>query len=126
MKVSIFGEQKMTFYKIQENCRVCYSSRLVCILDLGNTELADGFISKNDSAVQALTFPLAINTCTDCGWLQLTVTVNPSLMYTKNYPYDSRTTETGRQLWSNLATETINLVEKPTDKILVLGIAPNI
>lgn len=115
----------MSYYKIQENCRICYSSQLVCFLDLGNTELADRFISKNDPRGQVLTFPLAINTCIDCGWLQLTVTVNPSLMYTKDYPYDSRTTETGRQHWSNLAMETINLIEKPIHEILVLDIGSN-
>lgn len=115
----------MTLYKILENCRICNSNQLICFLDLGITELADRFSLEHELPSQKLTFPLGINSCVNCGWLQLTVTVNPGLMYAKNYPYDSRTTETGRKHWASLAEETIGLIEKPIHKIMVLDIGSN-
>lgn len=115
----------MEMYKEQKLCRVCRSSDLRNFLDLGETHLADRFLIDSENVNSDPKFSLCVNVCLSCGWHQLTIVVDRSLMYEENYPYDSRTTETGQKHWSELADKAISLIEPSNNEIKVLDIGSN-
>jgi len=74
-----------------EKCLACNSPKLITYLDLGEQPLANSYIkSPSDFEEQ---YPLAVAVCEDCFHSQLTVAVDPNLLY-KNYLYISGTSET--------------------------------
>jgi SAM-dependent methyltransferase len=115
----------MNKYKLKNSCRVCGSTDLQKFLDLGQTHLADRFLIDEQDMANDLKFPLAVNVCASCGWHQLTVVVDESLMYVENYPYDSRTTETGQKHWAELTEKAISLFKGIKNEIKVLDIGSN-
>ncbi|MBI4366920.1 MAG: methyltransferase domain-containing protein [Deltaproteobacteria bacterium] len=60
-------------------CRMCGSADLHAYLDLGATPLADAFVKQPDIAEPY--FPLAVQYCAECSLSQLTVVVDPRLMF---------------------------------------------
>jgi 2-polyprenyl-3-methyl-5-hydroxy-6-metoxy-1,4-benzoquinol methylase len=72
-------------YKEVTRCRVCGNSELVPYLDLGNLPLANNLVLIGEEAKK---YPLKIAYCSECYLSQLTVVVDPKVLY-KNYPYRS-------------------------------------
>ena len=79
----------MQDYIERTSCRVCASKNIEEILDLNNQPLANSY-HKGESQK---TFPLKLNLCHECFHLQLSVVVNPSLMF-EDYLYVSGTSKT--------------------------------
>ena len=71
------------------NCRVCDSRTLKQILDLNKQPLANSYHDGKELE----NFPLALNLCDKCYHLQLSVVVDPNLMF-KDYLYVSGTSNT--------------------------------
>ena len=70
-------------------CRCC-NSNVELLLDLGNQPLANSYHEKD---VILDEYPLQLNLCKDCWHTQLSVVVDPALMF-RNYLYVSGTTST--------------------------------
>ena len=77
-------------------CRVCSSTNLREVLDLNEQPLANNY---HEGTTQDM-FPLKINTCLDCFHTQLSVVVNPDLMF-KDYLYVSGTSKTLHQYFED-------------------------
>lgn len=75
---------------------MCHSTKLEGYLDLGFTPLADAFLTKYQLDNPETFYPLRVSVCCDCGHSQLTYVVTPEVLYQRNYPYESSTTQTGR------------------------------
>ena len=69
-------------------CRICRSDNLVNVLDLGRQPLANEFVA---SPREQNTHPLVLLRCVDCGLAQLSVVVDPKVMFS-NYLYASSAT----------------------------------
>ena len=80
----------MQNYTELKECRVCSSKRLVEVLDLNNQPLANSYHS-NDAEQEE--YPLKIHVCSNCYHVQLSVVVDPDLMF-KDYLYVSGTSKT--------------------------------
>jgi len=78
-------------YEMIEECIACGSEDLVPVLDLAKQPLANSY--KKDPYDTESYFPLAINRCKECFHVQLSVRVDPDLMY-KDYAYVSGTAKT--------------------------------
>jgi SAM-dependent methyltransferase len=115
----------MSMYEKKNFCRVCGSINLKSFLDLGQTHLADRFLTKAEDLDNDQKYLLSVNVCISCGWHQLSIVVDRSLMYEENYPYDSRTTETGQKHWAELTDKAISLIEESDHEIKVLDIGSN-
>lgn len=87
----------MSQFKKLEACIACLSTDLSTYLDLGAQPLANSY-----SGGDLPSYPLAINFCGNCFHSQLTVAVNPELMF-RNYLYVSGTSDTLRKYFSNLS-----------------------
>jgi 2-polyprenyl-3-methyl-5-hydroxy-6-metoxy-1,4-benzoquinol methylase len=80
-------------------CRVCGCEDLVEVLDLNNQPLANSY-QKNKKEQEE--FPLKINVCPKCYHIQLSVAVNPDLMF-KDYLYVSGTSDTLHKYFKEFA-----------------------
>lgn len=70
-------------------CRSCGGVRLSAFLDLGRTPLADRLLTDADLSQFELKFPLRVALCEDCSLVQITETVDPSILFADAYPYYS-------------------------------------
>src|SRR6267378_4262965 len=78
-------------------CRTCSSPNLFKFLDLGHHPPSDQFLKKEQINTAIIFYPLNVNLCEDCGFVQLDYVVPPEILYQDNYPYESSTTETGKK-----------------------------
>ena len=75
-------------YKNHTNCRCCGSARLSTYLDLGLMPMANDLKETKEAALDAERYPLELLICEDCGLSQLSVVVDPEVMFS-NYAYRS-------------------------------------
>lgn len=92
-------------------------------LDLGMTPLANSYLQERELATEEFREELALQVCQECGLSQLTVVVNPDLMF-KHYLYVSSTTETFRNHCVGLAKTAVS-VAKAEAEDCVLDVASN-
>lgn len=104
------------------SCVACGSDKLKSVLDLGKQPLANSYKLKKEDFQEE--YPLAINRCEECYHVQLTHSVNPSLLF-DDYLYVSGTTKTGREHFKNFAKFTCDFSDKinnnKTKTILDIG-----
>jgi hypothetical protein len=77
------------------DCLVCSSPALDLVLDLGETALANNFITAQELGTEEPTYPLQLARCRDCGHVQLLGRVSPAEMF-DTYLYVSSMSETLR------------------------------
>ncbi len=104
-------------YKAIVKCRTCGSVNLEGILDLGEQPLANSLLRNIDET--EISIPLAISRCGDCSTIQLTVNVNPKLMF-QEYLWVTGTSEITRQHCADLAKQILDISPSP-ESILEIG-----
>ena len=115
---------KSPSYKELSHCLACGgNSALAPYLSLGVQPLANSYRRPNDTSEEQK-FPLAVNHCQLCHHSQLTIAVNPDLLY-RDYLYVSGTTKTFRKHQEQLARRAIRAFEKSPQQMRVLDIASN-
>ena len=73
-------------YTLQQKCRICSSTNLNMILDLGEQPPANSFVDHNELNSPEHKFPLRLFWCTDCYLVQLLDIVDKEYLF-KNYFY---------------------------------------
>lgn len=113
---------QFNMFKKVNKCRCC-GGRVFLILDLNSQPLANSYHSEGESLPE---FPLSLNLCPKCYHMQLSIVVDPNIMF-KNYLYVSGTTETLRSYFDFFARFTIERFKNYNQKkpINVLDIACN-
>lgn len=79
-----------------EPCLVCEQSDVEPFLDLGETALANKFLSASELSGAEAKYPLVVGFCHGCGHVQLTEHVPPSAMF-EDYLYVSAASDTLRE-----------------------------
>ena len=72
-----------------KGCRSCGSAGLETVLDLGVTPLADRLLSDATLHDEEPKCPLTVAFCPDCGLMQILETVQPAVLFGRDYPYYS-------------------------------------
>ena len=109
--------------KVHDRCRVCGSRELVRYLDLGQTPLANAYLSAKQVELVEPAVELALQVCGRCGLSQLTRVVDREQMF-REYLYVSSTSDTFRTHCAELAaTVAREAGARPGD--LALDIASN-
>ncbi len=108
----------MQSYKILYKCLCCDGDKLVEIINLGDQPLANNF---HDNSKKLQKYPLKLNVCCDCWHCQLSIAVNPELMF-NDYLYVSGTTNTLKEYFKWFANYV--MTENP-DTVSVLDIGCN-
>ncbi len=70
-------------------CRSCGHGPLTPILSLGVTPLADALLTEEQLAEPEITAPLDWAYCPHCALLQITESVDPEILFGRDYPYYS-------------------------------------
>lgn len=100
------------------SCRICDSKDLHVVLDLGVQPLANALREQDDSSEEKR-FPLILLRCRSCTCIQLSVNVNPKLMF-QNYFWVTGTTDTARDHCQRLAEEISKYLED-NQNVLEIG-----
>jgi len=74
-------------------CRSCGNPNLEPILSFGTTPLADALITKEQLKKPELKVPLTLVFCPKCGLVQIKETVDPKILFCRDYPYFSSTSK---------------------------------
>lgn len=101
------------------SCRCCGKSNLLRYLNLGKQPPANSYHKKNEILP---IYPLEVMLCKNCFHSQLSIVVDPELMF-ENYLYVSGTTETFRKHCEDLAVDAVKRFSRK--KLSVLDIACN-
>ena len=107
-----------TNFKTIINCRICNSEKLQEILDLGIQPLANNLRSFEEQTLERK-FQLILLRCSDCTSIQLSVNVNPNLMF-QEYLWITGTSQSARDHCDNLA-DYISEFSKEFSVILEIG-----
>lgn len=75
-------------YKEHTNCRVCGSDKLTPYLDLGKLPLSNNLATSPLDPIHNQKFPLKVLLCEDCGLSQLSVVIDPKILF-GHYVYRS-------------------------------------
>jgi SAM-dependent methyltransferase len=107
-------------------CRVCGSSALVPVIDLGDQYLQGSFVKPGKEMPPMRKIPTRLVRCdlmkdeNACGLLQMEHTVPPEVLYSA-YWYRSGTNNTMRQHLKGIAEEAASLSGKPAARVLDIG-----
>lgn len=112
-------------YKIGEinYCQICSNQNLKEILDLGFQPLADDLKRTGDKLKETLFYPLKINFCKKCCYLQTAYIVGDNTLYPKSYHYRPGITKDVVKNFSEMSKSLINKysLNKTKDLIIDLG-----
>jgi hypothetical protein len=104
-------------------CRCCGSDKLEPYLDLGMMPLANNLELTKEDAINAERFPLKVLLCEDCSLSQLSVVIDPSLLFS-NYFYRSSMSQGYKNHCRKMAIE-LQKKYGLNDKSFIIDIAGN-
>ena len=110
----------MAFRKLRK-CLVCNSTNLKKVLDLNKQPLANAYLKSPKKKEKK--YDLVVNCCKRCTHLQLSIAVDPKIIY-KNYDYVSGTTKTYKSYMNDFYNLCINNV-RTTHRKNILDIGCN-
>lgn len=103
------------------SCRICSSTNLARILNLGNLYLS-GFARDNKKPQK---YPLSLILCRSCHLLQLKHNTPRSLLYSENYGYKSGINQTMQRELSEIVEKSIKQIGKDGKKLVAVDIGAN-
>ena len=78
-------------------------------LDLGSHPPADDFLTEEGLKKEETRYPLQVYICDNCSLVQLGYVVSPQILYQRDYPYVSSTTNTGKKHFHSFAEESLEI-----------------
>jgi SAM-dependent methyltransferase len=99
-------------------CIVCGSQTVERFLHLGDTALANKFLSRDELAVPEPTFPLTVGFCHTCGHVQLTERVPPVAMF-QDYLYVSSASDTLKDHLCDLSDTLVQRYSLGADDLVI-------
>ena len=103
-------------------CLCCKKKNLNEIINLGNHSFADRFIPKNKQNIKDPKYPLVIDLCKDCKFIQSRIITSPKNRYIElDYSYTSSNSNYARSHWKNFAQFLDNRIDLKNKKIFEIG-----
>lgn len=100
-------------------CRLCKHNNLQEILNLNSSPIGNDLLRKKDLKKNITKFPLVVNQCKKCGHHQLSVSVNNSILYKKNYTYLTGTSEVFKKYLKNYSLQISNKINLSKDDLVI-------
>ena len=100
----------MNNFKKISKCRICKSKKIAEYLDLGNQPLANSFLTKKQIPKEKK-YPLKLVLCKDCSLSQLSIAVNPKIIF-NDYDYLSSSSKALKNHYSKLVSELLRMIER--------------
>lgn len=102
------------------DCRICGNKKLQKFISLGNTPLADSFVT--DTTKKEETFPLDVFVCPDCNLVQLVDEVNSDLLFGEDYAFFTSSSPSSIKYFKQYADD---IATRIPDKSSIVEIASN-
>lgn len=103
-------------------CRVCRGKDLVSYLNLGKIPLVNKLLAEEREIQHEEKYPLAVNFCSDCTFSQLSIVVDPEVLF-RDYVYRSSVSHSFGEHCDELANELNKSMLNKED--LIVDIASN-
>jgi len=110
----------------RQTCRVCGSSALTRVIDLGEQHLQGSFVKPGEDPPPARRIPTVLVRCNPmldekaCGLLQMESTVPPEVLYS-SYWYRSGTNRTMRSHLEGIARQALEMIGTRSGSVLDIG-----
>ncbi len=96
-------QKKLNNYKKILKCRLCNSKRIIEIHNFGLIPIGNDLKKSRLQSINCNKYPLALMNCLNCCHYQLSVSVNPKLLYATNYTYLTGISKTFNKHFSDYA-----------------------
>src|SRR3990167_1710095 len=121
-QILLTPKRRSVSFREVESCRICGSDRLLNYLNLGSAPTCNSLL---DSKLQEIDkYPTKVLFCEECNLSQLSVVVDPKVMYT-NYPYHSSVSRTFRNHCNEMAFDIKKSFSFKNDPPTCMDIASN-
>ena len=110
----------LKYYKF--DCRSCGNDKLKRVISLGYQPLANNLLKNKNEKIDL--YPLEVNYCDKCHNCQLSVSVDPKLMFS-NYLYTSSTSEVFRNHFIKAAKKYVKDFKLSPKKSYIIDIGSN-
>ena len=110
----------LRYYKF--DCRSCGNEKLKRVISLGYQPLANNLLKNKNEKIDL--YPLEVNYCDKCHNCQLSVSVDPKLMFS-NYLYTSSTSKVFRNHFINAAKKYVKDFNLNPKKSYIIDIGSN-
>jgi novobiocin biosynthesis protein NovU/D-mycarose 3-C-methyltransferase len=107
----------LTPFSRVSQCRICDARALDTFLSLGETPLANSFVQPQAGSRGELRVPLEVMRCERCGLVQLTVVVDPEVLF-RDYAYATSASAPMRGHFDDLARDLVARFA-PADSLVV-------
>ena len=110
----------------RQTCRICGSTALTPVIDLGEQHLQGSFIKAGKELPPLRKISTELVRCNPmvdenaCGLLQTTISVPPEILYS-SYWYRSGTNQTMRDHLKSIVSEVLEVVDKSNARVLDIG-----
>ena len=106
------------------SCFICKGDNLFKFLSLGHQPPSDAFLTTEMFDEHEITYPLDLFMCENCHLVQLGYIVDPKILFSKDYAYNSGTNKTLKENFKNLTSKLVSLY-KLTENDLAVDIGSN-
>ena len=112
--------------RYRTTCRVCHSTKLTPVIDLGSQYLQGSFVKDGSLAPPTRKLPTKLVRCdvmkdeNGCGLLQLAHSFPPEILYA-NYWYRSGTNATMRDHLAGIVKSALSLIDEAAPTVLDIG-----
>ena len=86
--------KKLNSYKNITQCRLCDSKKIKQVYNFGLIPLGNNLQKFRFQSINCQKYPLSLMQCSACNHFQLSISINPRILYAKNYTYLTGVTKT--------------------------------
>ena len=115
-------QKKLSNYKVFKYCRLCDSNNLNLIYNFKPMPIGNDLRKSINLSIKSKRYPLKLMNCKDCNHFQLSVAVNPKILFSKNYSYLTGITNTFKNhfdIYAQWIIKKCNL--KPSSLVIDIG-----
>jgi len=105
-------------YKQVTSCRICQNRELKRYLDLGQIPLVNSYVHRKNKESAEEKYPLQLDYCTNCSQSQLSIVVDPKILY-QVYFYRSSISKTFIQHCHQTARSLVDRFQLTSDDLIV-------
>ena len=116
--------KKLSNYKKIIQCRLCNSKKIKKVYNFGLIPLGNNLQKFRLQSINCQRYPLSLMQCSKCSHFQLSISVNPKILYAKNYTYLTGVTNTFNKHFSDYSNWIIKKCKLKKDS-LILDIGSN-
>jgi SAM-dependent methyltransferase len=86
--------KRLNNYKKITSCRICNSKKIKIIYNFGLIPIGNDLQKNVLKSISCKKYPLKLMNCLECNHFQLSISINPKILYANNYTYLTGITKT--------------------------------